>query len=129
MAGKTRPDPVGQPCCDQPVDGVTLGLHGAALGQGDFAGDAFQFWLVADRHSAGTQLQGGDQGAVDNQVGVTADRRGEMGITAQIEAKMADIVDGIFGLRLGAKHNFIDQDRIRGAFEFRQHMIELFGAD
>ena len=44
-----------------------------------------------------------------DQVGVAADRRGEVRVAAQVEAEMAVVLGGVFGLRLGAQHHLVDQ--------------------
>ena len=54
-------------------------------------------------------LQRADQSAMHDEIGIAADRRGEMRVAAQIEAEMAEILRRIFGLRLRAQHHFIDQ--------------------
>src|ERR1700691_727509 len=45
---------------------------------------------------------------MDNQIGVSAYRRSEMGIAAQVETKMAEILRRIFRLRLTAQHHLVD---------------------
>ena len=46
---------------------------------------------------------------MDDEIGVAPDRRGEMRVTAQVEAEMAVILVAVFGLRLRAQHDFVDQ--------------------
>ncbi len=46
---------------------------------------------------------------MDDEIGITADRGSEMRVAAQIETEMSVILDDIFGLRLGAQHDFIDE--------------------
>ena len=43
-----------------------------------------------------------------------------MGVTAQIETEMAEIFRRIFGLRLAAQHDFVDQPFDVAAFDARQ---------
>jgi hypothetical protein len=64
---------------DQPVDGVALGRHGAALGGGDQRRDFLETRFLV-RVSPPSPSQRLDQRAVDDQVGIAADRRGEMGV-------------------------------------------------
>ena len=59
-----------------------------------------------------------------DQIGIAADRRGEVGVAAQIEAEMAEIFRRIFGLRLGAQHDFVDQPFDVAAFDARQNAVE-----
>ena len=103
-------DPVGEEVRDQPVGGLALGLHGAALGGGNAGGDFRQRTDVgALRQPVGAELLRADQGAMHDQVGVAADRRGEMRVAAQVEAEMAVILGRIFGLRLRAQHDLVDE--------------------
>src|SRR5690349_18467304 len=60
-------------------------------------------------------------------IGVATDRRGKMGIAAQIEAEMAEIIRRIFSLRLRAQHHFIDQPLDVAAFHPRQNPVEAVG--
>src|SRR5262249_16936286 len=61
------------------------------------------------RQSAITEPQGADEAAMNDEVGITADRRGEMGVAAQVETEMPVVLGGIFGLRLGAQHHLVDK--------------------
>ncbi len=94
-------DAVGEEMRDQPVVGLALGHHGAALGGGDLRGDLGQLLAVGrSRAAAVAELERADQPAMHDQVGVAADRRGEMRVAAQVEAEVAVILGGVFGLRL-----------------------------
>ena len=44
-----------------------------------------------------------------DQIGIAADRRGEMGVATQIEAEMAQIIRAVFGLRLRTQDDFVNQ--------------------
>ncbi len=46
---------------------------------------------------------------MDDEVGIAADRRGEMGVAAQVEAEMAVVLRRVFRLRLGAQHHLVDE--------------------
>ena len=59
------------------------------------------------------QAQRRDQGAVDDQVGVAADRRGEVGVAVQVQPEVADVVGGIDRLHLGAQHDLVDDLGVR----------------
>ena len=65
--------------------------------------------LDAVRQAAGAELQRADQGAVDDEVGVAADRRGEVGVAAEVQAEVADVLRAVLGLRLGAQHDLVDE--------------------
>ena len=55
-----------------------------------------------------------------DEIGIAADRRGEMGVAAQVEAEMAVVLGGIFGLRLRAQHHLVDQLFDVAAFDARE---------
>ena len=97
-----RADAVGEEMRDQPVDGLALGLHGAALGGRDAAPRSRPSAArsCAVRQAVGAELQRADQRAMHDQVGIAADRRGEVRVAAQVEAEMAVVLGGVFGLRL-----------------------------
>ena len=44
-----------------------------------------------------------------DEIGIAADRRGEMGVAAQIETEVPIVLGRIFCLRLGAQHHLIYQ--------------------
>ena len=56
---------------------------------------------------SGAELERADQRAMHDQIGVAADRRGEVGVAAKIEAEMAVILRRIFRLRLAAQNHQI----------------------
>jgi hypothetical protein len=53
-------------------------------------------------------------GAVDDQVRVAADRRGEVGVGRVGEAEVADVVRAVHGLLHGAQQHGLDQVAVRG---------------
>ena len=59
-----------------------------------------------------------------DEVGIAADRRGEVRVAAQVEAEMAEILRRIFRLRLAAQHDFVDQPFDVAALYARQDAIE-----
>ena len=71
------------------------------------------------RQCARPEAEAADQRAVHQQVGVAADRTGEMRIARQGEAEMADVVGAVLGLRLAAQHHVIDQRGFVGAGDRR----------
>ena len=108
-AAKDGADAVGEIGGDEPVDRLALGGHRAALGGRNVLGDLRQFPPRASRKAAVAELQRADQRAMDDEIGVAADRRGEMRIAAQVEAEMAVVLVAVFGLRLRAQHHLVDQ--------------------
>ena len=54
-----------------------------------------------------------------DEIGIAADRRGEMRVAAQIEAEMAEILRRIFRLGLAAQHHLVDQPLDVAAFDLR----------
>src|SRR5712671_3588557 len=44
-----------------------------------------------------------------DQVRIAPNGRGEVGIAAEVEAEMSVIFGGVFGLRLGTEHHFVDE--------------------
>ena len=108
-AAKVGADPVAHMGGDQPVHRLALGRHRAPLGRRNALGDVGEFARAQVLEPAGAEVQRADQRAMDDEIGVAADRRGEMRVAAQIEAEMAVILVGVFGLRLRAQHHLVDQ--------------------
>src|ERR1019366_6745489 len=96
--------------------------------RGNCRRDFGEFPLRHRRRAILPEMQRIDQGAMDNKIGVTPDRRGEMRITAQIKTKMPVIPYGIFRLRLGAQHHFIDDMLVVRALYAGKNAVELGGA-
>src|SRR5262249_30049014 len=97
-------DAIGEEMGEQAVEGLAFGLHGAALGGRDLCADlAERGGILLLRQCAVTEPQGANEAAMNDEVGITADRRGEMGVAAQVEAEMPVVLGGIFGLRLPAQ--------------------------
>ena len=107
-----RADAVGEPVGDEAVDGVALGRHRPPLGGGDLRGDFGELVLGAVGQPAFAELQRADQRAMDDQVGIAADRRGEVGVAAEVQAEMADVLRAVFGLRLRAQHHLVEKRRV-----------------
>ncbi len=106
------------------VDGVALGQGGAALRAADVlavSGSRRPLRRPARR----AELQAGDQRAMHQQVGVAADRAGEMGVARQGEAEMADVVGAVGRLALAAQHHLVDQRRLLRAGDALQHAVEV----
>ena len=107
---KVAPIAVGEEMRDQAIDGLALGRHGAPLGGRDARRDLAQGrHVLALGQAVRPELQRADQGPVHDQVGVAADRRGEMRVAAQREPEVPVVLGRIFGLRLGAQHHLVHQ--------------------
>ncbi len=59
-----------------------------------------------------------------DQVGITADRGCEMGITPERETEMPVILGRVFRLRLAAQHHLVDEDLGIVALHARKHVVE-----
>ena len=95
VAIEGRTDAVGQEMGDQPVSGFALGFHGPAFGGGDVGGDLGKPARIgAVRQAVGPELERADQRAMHDEIGIAADRRGEVSVTAQVEAEMPEIQIG-----------------------------------
>ena len=125
---KVAPMRVGQVRRDQPVLGLALGRHRAPLGPRNAFGDVGQRMRRRVRQAARAEIQGANQRAMDDEVGVAADRRGEVGVAAQVEAEVPIIFMGVLGLRLGAKNDFVDKPLGGLALRARKNTIEVRGA-
>ena len=89
---------------DQTVDGLALGSHRAPLGAGDALGDIGQLIRAPmSGETARSEVQRADQRAMDDKIGVAADRRSEMRVAAQGSGRNGRSSDGVFGLRLRAQ--------------------------
>src|SRR5690606_38815063 len=106
------------------IDGFALGSHRAALGGRNQCRDFFEprFLLVGDAVRAETMRA--DQRSMDDEVGVAADRRGEVRVAAQVEAKMPEILRRIDRLALGAQHHLVDQRLMLAAGNLRKDPVE-----
>jgi len=105
---------------DQPVDGLALGRHGAALGIRDHLGGLGEAGDVVRAQAVAAEAQRGDERTVHDQVGVAANGRREVRVAAQRQAEMA-LVDRIIDrLSLGAEHHLVDDVLIILALNFLQ---------
>ena len=71
------------------------------------------------------QLQGRDQGAMDDEIGIAADRRGEVGVTIEVETEMPVVGGGIFGLCLAAQHHLADLVDLAFRLSPRKRAVEI----
>ena len=76
---------------------------------------------VVDR---GRELVGADQRTVGEQIGIAADRRGEMRVTAERQPEMADVRGRIDRLHLRAQHLRHDLGTFGPLFDERQDAVE-----
>src|SRR5262245_55217137 len=119
-------DAVGEEVCEQAVEGLALRLNGAALGGGDLCADLAQRRnVLMSRQAAGAELQRADEAAMDDEVGVATDRRGEMSVAAQVEPEMPVVFRCVLGLCLRAQHHLVDQLLDVAALDAREDAIEL----
>jgi hypothetical protein len=65
---------------------------------------------------------------VHDQVGVAADRRGEVGVLGQVQAVVADVLGRVDRLHLGAQHHLVDDVGVRAAAGLVQQAVEALGA-
>ena len=65
---------------------------------------------------------------MDDQIGVAADRRGEVGVFREVEPEVTDIVGGIDRLHLGAQDHLVDDVGVRTLAGFLQQLVEPVGA-
>src|SRR5262249_60166914 len=92
------------------VEGLRFGSRGAAAGGGDLPANlAKRSRVLLLRQAAVTEPRRANEAAVDDEVGIAADGRGEMRVAAQVQAEMPVILRGVFGLRLRAQHHLIDE--------------------
>ena len=87
---------------------------------GDARGDLGEFAGRRVRQGALAELQRADERAMHDEIGVAADRRGEMRVAAQVEAEMPVILMRIFGLRLRAQNDLVDDVLVLHALHARQ---------
>src|SRR5262249_27626065 len=110
------------------VEGLAFGFHGAPLRGRDLRADLAQRSdVLVIRQGAVTELERAQESAMDDEVGIAADWRGEMGVAAQVEAEMAVVLRRIFGLSLRAEHHLVDQLLRVVALHAREDAIELLG--
>ena len=94
----------------------------------NLGGDLAQaFHRLGLRQGAFAEAEAADQGAMHDEIGVAPDRRSEMRVAPQVEAEMAVVLGGIFGLGLRAQHHFIHQRFGIVTSDLRQHAVEQSG--
>src|SRR5262249_29108574 len=128
-AGEGGADAIGEEMREQAIESLPFGFHGAALAGRDLRADLAERGDVLFRRQATiAEPQGADEPAMDDEVGVAADRRGEMGVAAQVESEMPVILGRIFGLCLRAQHHLVDELLDVAAFHAGEDAVELLGS-
>ena len=92
-------------------------------------GDLRQFARAHVVEAALAEVQGADQSAMDDEIGVAPDGRGEMRVAAQIQPEMAIVLMAVLGLRLGAQDHLVDQGLDRLPAHAAQYAVEMRGAN
>src|SRR6266851_9604010 len=107
-AGEAGADPGREVGGGIAVDGAALGGGGAALGLRDMRADRGEGGERQLAAAALAEILAGlvvaaDQRAMDEEIGIAPDRRGEMRVAPQRQAEMADILGAVERLRLAAQ--------------------------
>ena len=126
---KDGADAVGQMRRDEAVDRLAFRRHRPPLGGRDMLGDLREFARAHVVEAAIAEVQGADQRAMDDEIGVAPDGGSEMRVAAQVEAEMAIVLVAVFGLRLGAQHHLVDQRLDRLPAHAAQDAVEMRGAN
>ena len=101
-------DAIGKEMGDQAIDGLALGHHGAPLGGGNARGNFTERTHgLGSRQAVVAELEGADQGAMDDEVRVAPDRRGEVGVPLEVQAEMA-VISAAYGWAW-LRHHFVDR--------------------
>ena len=126
-------DAVGEVGGEVAVGGVALGHHRAALGHGDVLAGLGEAFLLGGRQAVVLGIRapavGADQRAVDDEVGVAADRRGEVAIGGKGEAEVAEVLRGVVGLGHRAQHAHVDHLGVFGAGHAVEQAVEVGGLE
>src|SRR5713226_4521613 len=124
-AAEGRADALGEKRGSVAVRGAALGSSSAALGHGNVLSDGDEILGLGRRQSAGTKIETRDERAVHQEIGVAADRRGEMRIAPQRQTEMADILRAVRSLRLAAQDELVDQGGVGGTCGAAQNLVEM----
>src|SRR5262249_6049112 len=97
VAGEGCADTIGEEMCEQAIESLPFGFHVGALVGRDWRADLAQRGgVLLRRQAAVAEPQRADEPAMDDEVGVAADRRGEMGVAAEVEPEMPVILGCVF---------------------------------
>ena len=61
------------------------------------------------RQSVGTEAERANERSMDDEIGVTADRRREVRVADKVQTEVTDVLRRVFGLRLRAQDDLIDE--------------------
>ena len=128
-AVELRAQAIGQIGCAVTVQGIALRRLRAPLGRGDVRAHELQRFCIAAPGPTRPEAVGIDQGAVHQQIGIAADRRGEVGVAREAEPKVADVAGAVGRLRLGAQDHQAGDPDISGVFEQGEEPVEGIGTD
>ena len=125
--GEFGADAFGQPGGEVALLRVALGELGATLGVRDLLADGGEVGAAVPCEAVLAQSQRPDQGAVDEQVGVTPDRRGEVAVTGESKAEMAEVVRRVSRLGLAAQDHEVDKMFVGRAADLGEQGVEMAG--
>src|SRR5690606_12997930 len=97
---------LGQILREKTIRCLALSQHGAAFGGGDMLGDAAELGLLLIGLAIVTQAKSSDERPVNDQIGVAADWRGEVGVAVEVQPEVAVVLLGVLSLGLAAKNHF-----------------------
>ena len=126
-AGETGAYPVGEVKGDEAVHGVALALHRPAFGRRDVFADRGEVATAIIGEAALAEPERRYQRPVDDQIGIAADRRGEMGVTLERESEMADVAGTVDGPGLGSQDRLAEEIFMGGARRLGDNLGELAG--
>src|ERR1700743_1449686 len=124
-----------------PVDEFAFGPGGAAFGFGRFGGDFFEmrvginhsfgFWrgLRIRRRRFVWMSKRPFQSAMDDEIGIAANRRSEMRVLLEAEREMAERVGGVARLFQRAKHQVRNDSLFRFAGELANEALVMLRRD
>ena len=118
-AEKQRADRIANESRAVALDRGALGRGGTPLSRRNMLADRAHLavidfgWQGAGAEISSRSVGAGDQRAMDEQIGIAPDRRGEMGVAPKPQPEMADIGRAVGGLRLAAQHELVDERRHR----------------
>jgi hypothetical protein len=98
---------------------ITLGVVGSALGFGEVGGD------LAELARRQVMFGDGEEATVDDQIGIAADRRGEVGIFLFSQAVMAEGFDGIASTHEGTEEADFEGLADGQAVKFFEELLHL----
>src|SRR5262245_5801862 len=125
--GKAGADAIGKISGDQPVGSFTFRRHGAPLGSGNRLGDLFEQRYFGVGQAVIAELEGADQPPVHHEIGIAADRRGEVRVAPQVQTEMTEIAGAVLGLSLAAQHHLAHKLGSRARPRLGEDAVEMSG--